>query len=277
MDRNTNSSPLVHPPVVYRQPARCSAITQSILKLQSACIAAILFLAALTPANLSATENDLQIALTLANILRSARAEIASQQAHINDPKVGNKGLTGDVIVDNVLSRLAKDHEFDLNSLEKDSLSSRLVNQQLQAMREIADENQALFNRKDVGFKGFVPAVFAQLVNERFGENVGDLATIKVTAPLHLVRNRKARPDSWERKVIEEKFSSSDWKTGSLYSELSKDKKPAAFRVMVPEYYGDACLSCHGAPKGELDITGYPKEGGVLGELGGAISISLFR
>jgi len=45
----------------------------------------------------------------------------------------------------------------------------------------------------------------------------------------------------------------------------------------VPEYYGEACLACHGNPKGEVDITGHPKEGGALGDLGGAISITLYR
>ncbi len=30
-------------------------------------------------------------------------------------------------------------------------------------------------------------------------------------------------------------------------------------------------------PKGEIDVTGYPKEGGKAGDLGGAISIVLFK
>ena len=36
------------------------------------------------------------------------------------------------------------------------------------------------------------------------------------------------------------------------------------------------CLNCHGDPKGELDITGGKKEGGQLGELGGAISVVIY-
>ena len=47
--------------------------------------------------------------------------------------------------------------------------------------------------------------------------------------------------------------------------------------MLVPEYYGAACLSCHGEPKGEIDITGYPKEGAKLGDLGGVISIAIFN
>jgi hypothetical protein len=46
---------------------------------------------------------------------------------------------------------------------------------------------------------------------------------------------------------------------------------------MMPEYYGASCLSCHGQPKGEVDITGYPKEGAAAGDLSGAISITIFK
>jgi hypothetical protein len=49
-----------------------------------------------------------------------------------------------------------------------------------------------------------------------------------------------------------------------------------AFRVLIPEYYAESCLRCHGSPKGEPDITGYPKEGGATGQLGGVISVTIF-
>ena len=149
------------------------------------------------------SDKELDIALTLADILRSSRVEIASQQANINNPDIGDKGLGGEVVVNNILGRLKDSTGFDLSEFTESSIEYRLINTQLESIREIADENQQLINRKGVGFKGFVPAVFAQLVNERFGEKVGDLATIKVTAPLHLVRNRKARPDEWERSVLD--------------------------------------------------------------------------
>jgi hypothetical protein len=47
--------------------------------------------------------------------------------------------------------------------------------------------------------------------------------------------------------------------------------------MLLPEYYRESCLSCHGGPMGEMDITGYPKEGGKIGDLGGAISIVIFQ
>src|SRR4030095_6088388 len=44
-------------------------------------------------------------------------------------------------------------------------------------------------------------------------------------------------------------------------------------RVMLPLSYNKQCLACHGKPKGEVDISGYEKEGFKEGDLGGAISI----
>jgi general secretion pathway protein A len=46
-------------------------------------------------------------------------------------------------------------------------------------------------------------------------------------------------------------------------------------RVLLPLFYNHQCLTCHGAQKGEMDISGYEKEGFKEGDLGGAISISL--
>jgi len=227
--------------------------------------------------NASASEAELQVALSLADVLRASRTEIANQQTRINDPTLADKGLNADVILQNIIDRLTSDGQQDPTQADRGSREGRLLKAQIESIREITNENQQLINTKGIGFKGFVPAVFTRLVNERFGEKVGDEAELKVTAPVHLVRNRKARPDAWERSVIEERFSSDQWPVGKLYSEYSEDSGGQAFRVMVPEYYGEACLSCHGLPKAETDITGYPKEGGAVGDLGGSISITLYQ
>lgn len=44
--------------------------------------------------------------------------------------------------------------------------------------------------------------------------------------------------------------------------------------VVMPIYYTAACLTCHGEPEGDLDISGYPKEGAHEGDLAGAITVS---
>lgn len=224
-----------------------------------------------------ASDAELKIALSLADVLRASRTEISNQQSHINNPDIGDKGLSADVLESTVLKRLAANGKADPTKADASTLEGRLLLAQIESIREITTESQTLINTKGIGFKGFVPAVFTRLVNERFGEKVGADAELKVTAPMHLVRNRKNRPDKWERSVIENRFSAADWPTGQLYSENTEDSRGQAFRVMVPEYYGQACLSCHGPNKGDMDITGYPKEGGALGDLGGSISITLYQ
>lgn len=147
----------------------------------------------------------------------------------------------------------------------------------LSAVVFVMDGNQELINEKDVGFKGFLPAIFARQVADEFSKKMAGKMKIKLTAPKSYVRNRANRPDKWESNVIETKFKSADYKKGTPFYEESSVKGKQAFRFILPEYYGKSCLGCHGMPKGERDITGGKKEGGTLGELGGAISLVIYQ
>ena len=220
---------------------------------------------------------ETKTAIYLADLLRSARTVIATHQAHINNPDIGDKGLTGRVVLRKTREIFRQRTGKPLPLKDENDLRTRLLRAQLASIREVMDENQRTINRSGVGFKGFVPAVFARLVNERFKEKIGDYAEVKVTALMNLVRNRRARPDAWERRNIRKNLMSEAWPVGKIYTEAATSAGRKAFRVLVPEYYGKGCLSCHGGPKGEIDVTGYPKEGGEEGWLGGAISITLFR
>jgi hypothetical protein len=220
---------------------------------------------------------DVEIALSLAKLLQAGRAVISSNQALINDPGRGDKGLSGEVVLAAAMENYKKATGSDLRSIAPTSRPGRLLQAEMAAIREVVDENQSFINEKGVGFKGFIPAVFARLVTERLQEKVGTELQIKVTAPPALVRNRKSRPDDWEKSIIEGKFLSPDWTRGQVFYQAQPNQGRDAFRVMVPEYYAASCLSCHGQKKGEVDITGYPKEGASEGDLGGIISITLFR
>lgn len=224
-----------------------------------------------------AADGDIETAMSVAKLLQSARAVIAANQAKINDPAVGNKGLTADVVEKTAIENFIKAGGADPRTGDKNTRSGRLTGELLRAVRDVMDENQATINKQGVGFKGFIPAVFGRLVSERFNELVGKEAELKVTAPPELVRNRKARPDPWEAEMIRTKLTVASWKKGDPFSsEAPRNNRPAT-RVLVPEYYSEGCLACHGEPKGKMDLTGYPMEGGKLGDLGGVISIALFR
>ena len=221
--------------------------------------------------------DELEVALSLADLLRAARTVVAERQGTINDPARAEPALEGEEVVAASLALLEHAGSDVPAALGKADRRGRFLALQAAAIEEVIDENRATIDQPGVAFKGFVPAVFARLVNERFGEKADGEARLKVTAPLDLVRNRRARPDAWERSVIEERFLAADWPRGQRHVGASTLGGREAFRMMVPEYYGAGCLSCHGGPAGDLDITGYPKEGAELGALGGAISISLFR
>lgn len=220
---------------------------------------------------------DIATAQRLAELLRDARTVISNNQSLINDPAVGDKHLDGDRFVRQATALYVEHMGEDPLSPALSERDRRLIDAQIAAMREVVDEHQADINRAGVGFKGFVPALFARLMNEKFAEKVGDQATVRVTAPEELVRNRKALPDPWEAKVIETVFSDPGRAKSEAYTEQTTVDDRSAFRMLLPEHYTASCLSCHGTPKGEMDITGYPKEGGRVGQLGGAISIVLFK
>jgi hypothetical protein len=233
--------------------------------------------ASLPAPSFAQTPHEVELGNRLAAVLRAGRSVVSNNQSLINDASIADKGLSGDAFRAMVIETyLAKNGEPPL----VDTLSPierKLTETQLDAMVEVINENQDLINAEGLDFKGFIPAVFARLVNEKFGAKMATEAVVKVTAPKNLVRNRMSRPDPWENQVIEDKFQSAEWTVGeAFFEEVDVSGKPA-FRMLIPEYYSESCLACHGAPAGETDVTGFPKEGGALGDLAGAISITLYK
>jgi hypothetical protein len=224
-----------------------------------------------------AQEADFAIATKLAELLRSARTTISRHQDLINDPEKTDKMLTGERILKESVELYQTRIGEDPGAIDPESREGQLLRAQMDAIRQVVDENQDTINAPGVGFKGFIPAVVARLINERFEELAGAQARMKVTAPAPLVRNRTARPDAWELGVIADKLGRADWPPGEPFAEVVKIGDRPAFRMAVPEYYSASCLACHGQPAGEIDVTGYPKEGGSEGDLGAVISVTLFK
>ena len=221
--------------------------------------------------------DDEAIAESLAKMLQAARSVISDSQPTINDPALGDKGLTGEVVLARAVATYKATTGKDPSASDQGTRAAWLLRQQMDAIVEVVDTNQDIINAKGAGFKAFIPAVFARLVNEAFARRAKGEGTIKVTAPVELVRNRKVLPDDFEAAVIHDKFLASDWPRGQPYEAVVTGPTQPLFRMLVPEYYTASCLSCHGSPKGSLDITGYPREGAGAGDLGGVISITLAR
>ncbi len=220
---------------------------------------------------------DEEIALSLATLLRASRAVIGKNQKHINDPKVGDKGLSADAVVKAAKANYKKAAGHSIDSIDPKSAQGKLMQAELQAIIEVMNDAQGNIDEKGKGLKGFLPAVFARLVTQKFKASAAGAATLKLTAPKSYVRNRANRPDKWESNVIESKFRTPDHPKNQHVTTMGKVKGKDAFRLILPEYYKQGCLACHGEPKGAIDITGGKKEGGKLGEAGGAISVVIFK
>ena len=225
----------------------------------------------------AAGDADFAIGNKLADMLRASRSVVSANQGLINDPDIGDKKFSSEKFVQAADANYLKRVGSALNTSDLSERDRRLLDAQRRAMRLVVDDHQAEINRAGVGFKGFIPAIFARLTNEEFGAIAGQEARIRVTAPPDLVRNRKARPDPWEKNILETRFLTAGWPKGKAFTEEVEFEGRPAFRMLLPEYYRESCLACHGMPKGELDITSYPKEGGMVGDLAGAISIVIFR
>jgi len=230
-------------------------------------------------ANVASAQNDemQQIALRLATLLRSARAVVSDSQSLINDPLQGDKGFTGEVVLEAAKHHFKMVTQIDLDHIDPTTLEGELLQAEMEAIVEIVDEAQERINRYGVGFKGFLPAIFAGYVAERFGQKMGAKAEIKLTAPSDYVRNKNNMPDNWEHRVIEQRLRAPDHPLGQPVDAMAAKNGKKAYRLILPEYYKLSCLACHGEPKGRRDITGRKKEGGTIGSLGGAISVVIYR
>jgi hypothetical protein len=223
------------------------------------------------------SNKDEVIAQSLAEMVRDARTVISNNQDLINDPKLGDKHLTGQKVLADAVALFRKNTGVDPDAIDKASRKGRLLHAMMNAIVEVMDDNQQTINEQGTGFKGFIPAVFGRLVSEAFNGLAEGEATLKITAPPDLIRNRKSRPDAWETEVIATKLLNPDWPKGKPFSATVSINGRPAYRFAVPEYYRQSCLACHGTPKGEPDVTGYPKEGRKLGDLGGVMSIVLLQ
>lgn len=83
-------------------------------------------------------------------------------------------------------------------------------------------------------------------------------------------RNKSDSPDQFETDALNTFLS--DRSIQEYYSFSTFDGQEV-FRYSAPMKIQENCLSCHGEPAGEIDITGYKKEGWKIGDVGGAISV----
>ena len=184
-------------------------------------------------------DEDKVIADSLAAMLQASRTVISRNQERINNPDIGDKGLDGKSVLDQSVKIYQEATKTDPLKVDPSSRHGRLLRAQMDAIVEVMDSNQKTINQPGVGFKAFIPAIFARLVNESFAKKAAGVAEVKVTAPIDLIRNRKARPDQWEAEVIRDKLLAPNWPKGQLFAAVaSGNGRPAGgagiLRRLVP-------------------------------------------
>lgn len=86
-------------------------------------------------------------------------------------------------------------------------------------------------------------------------------------------RNEQNRADTFETDALVAFSNDSGLEEYTAFGDM-QGEEGRYFRYAAPLRMDDACESCHGGVAGEIDETGYPKEGFVDGDLVGIISIA---
>ena len=210
-----------------------------------------------------------QAAELLGTLLNAGRVVVEQNQSLINDPGRGDKGFPPNVFEQLVLKEFTQQTHIDLKvppaslpSPTKDLLALLLI-----ASKEVVADAQFVINQRGIGYKNFIPATFGSQAARKFSKR--SKVTIKQTA-LN-ARGLQNMPDPYEEAVLK-RIAGQPTVTSSIVEWVDGGR---LLRTMLPIYYSEDCLACHGHPKGILDISGYPREGAHVGDLAGAISIQI--
>ncbi len=219
--------------------------------------------------------NDAKIkAKLIAEFLHLGRVTVAQslKKYKINDPNIGYKGFKCDWFIQEINKKFKKKTGIDIIAgTSKEKLpegTMDILKTLLAGSKKVCEDNQVLINTPGIGFKGFIPASYGRQLGDYFKAKTG--ITLKQTTLPSTLRNTYNRPDDFEIQVLKDMISGK-YKKGEIVAKKVGDK----LRLMRPIYIKKACLPCHGTPKGAIDIAGRKKEGYKLGDLRGAISVTI--
>ncbi|MGH7207159.1 MAG: Tll0287-like domain-containing protein [Nitrospiraceae bacterium] len=214
-----------------------------------------------------------ETARLLAKLLNAGRMVIDQNQLLIDDSHKGDKGFTPEVFERQLIEEFRKQTSIDLSSLQTAPVSltvPRLARELLpalvQASKEVVRDAQVVINQRGIGYKNFIPATYGSQAAARFSKK----SNVRLKQTTLQPRNPKNEPDEYEASVL--KWLAGRPRAEAYVSELTEEGR--TLRVVMPIYYVRDCLKCHGERKGDLDISGYPKEGAREGDLAGAITVT---
>lgn len=157
--------------------------------------------------------------------------------------------------------------------IEEQMLSEvRVLEQSVQATWDFIDYEQANINYDRDGAYNF-KGLYCSLV----GKSVGKLFSMSTDYQYMLrytridPRNALDEPDEFERAAFDSFYNEGE---DEYYDFVEDSNGGRDFRYVGAIYLKESCMDCHGGPEGELDVTGFQKEGLEVGDIGGAVSIT---
>lgn len=175
--------------------------------------------------------------------------------------------LVGVLVVTGVLFSVWSGVEQQRASEQKVLEQARLLSQQMSSSWDYVDSVQSSINYNSDGrydFKGVYCSVAGKSIALRFTQQTDCVIRYTRENP----RTGTDAPDAFEL----EGLAAFEGGAQEYYGVVEYEGSPA-FRYLSAIPIVAGCLSCHGDPAGELDETGFPKEGMALGDLAGAVSL----
>lgn len=154
-----------------------------------------------------------------------------------------------------------------INELREKGL---VLSQQMTAVWDFMAANQDHFEASSFSetgsYQGLHCAVAGRSIAQLFTNESGYVTRFVNFNP----RNIEDTPDEFETEALNAFYNDPSL---TEYYAITEYDGEQVFRYLAPMTVQSSCLDCHGEPAGELDITGHVKEGWVIDDVGGAISI----
>ena len=151
---------------------------------------------------------------------------------------------------------------------------ARVLNTSVMSTWAFIDNEQYNINTDRDGtynFKGIYCSLVGKSVAKLFTKETNNEYTMRYVR--FDPRNVADTPDDYESAALQSFYDGNN--TDESYGIVTNSDGKREFRYVAAIRLSPTCLTCHGQPAGELDVTGTPKEGLSENDIGGAVSITM--
>jgi signal transduction histidine kinase len=168
-----------------------------------------------------------------------------------------------------VVTVLAGALMWDIDYQQRQADKSLLIRADLVATENKATRSFLAKSQDKVHGEMLTPTDVGKGVDALFA----DMAGLQIKQTNLNPRDEKNEPDEFERQALIEFTSNPD--QHSVFTRAVSSDGKQVYRYITPFRIEEPCLKCHGDPAGSVDSTGHIREGMKLGDLAGAISVTL--